>query len=610
MTDFYIRKLAFSGPYAKTVEYTFERGINIIHGNSDKGKSYVTDCLNFMFGAKSVRLDGRSGYNTIRLYIDTSQGDICLERRLDVSRKKSVVINSGDERFKGLNGQGLGSDALEHFWLRLLGINEHQTVVTTSFYEHKLLTWNDVKRLFLLTEDDISSKSSVIRSQMKCRSALLFLLTGEAFANEETRESDNARRNRSKAAQELFDKIWKHYEERQNELLMKLSHTPVEQIRQEWSDLMERFQMEEGKLNNAIEQSHSLHMELDEARKTLSSLKMQLENYALLKTLYNARIKRQSFTTEGQLLSAAQENECACPFCGSICQEQKVVPETLSASVAEMNLTESKIRQLQDANQDLDKDIRRQASVVRNLESKCSDLDHLIASSYAPTVQEMRIQLKEYTDLLELQKELDVVSVEMNTLETKFGKKKEDALPEYEKYNPRDKFPAEFFTDMSVLLKEMLRACGEDVRSTGFDRGTFDLYVMSQDKKTYGEGYRALYNSSVAFCLFRLLCEKGMYVPGLMILDSPTKALKVSVGDSHIIGFYSWLIQNSGCGQVFVIDNELPQGLDLQNAVVYDMNDGLLPDYHRPTKNRTEDTEETNVIPGQVGMDGIPAEET
>ena len=605
MTDFYIRKLAFSGPYVKTIEYSFERGINIIHGNSDKGKSYVTDCLNFMFGAKSVRLDARSGYNTIRLYIATSQGDICLERRLDVSRNKSVVINSGDDRFKGLNGQGLGSDELEHFWLRLLGINEHQTVVTTSFYEHKLLTWNDIKKLFLLGEDDISKKDSVIRTQMKIRSALLFLLTGKDFAGVETKESDNARRSRSKAAQDILEKIRKHYEERQNELMTKLSQTPVEQIRKEWSELMERFQAEEGKLNDAIEQSHAFHMDLDEARKMLSSLKMQHENYVLLKTLYDARIKRQSFMTEGQLVSLAQEQECACPFCGSMCQDQKVAPEALSALVAEMNLTESKIRQLQEANQDLDKDIRKQASVVHDLGSKCSELDQLIASSYAPTVQEMRIQLKEYTNLLELQKELDVVSVEMNTLETKFGKKKEEALPEYEKYNPRKEFPAEFFTDMSISLKDMLRACGEDVRSTGFDKGTFDLYVMSQDKKTYGEGYRALYNSSVAFCLFRLLCEKGMYVPGLMILDSPTKALKLSVGDSHIIGFYSWMIRNSGCGQVFVIDNELPAGLDLRNAVVYDMNDGLLPDYHRPTKNRAEDTEETNVIPGQVGLDGL-----
>ena len=45
MTDFYIRKIAFSGPGVQSKEYNFKRGINIIYGDSDKGKSYVAECL-------------------------------------------------------------------------------------------------------------------------------------------------------------------------------------------------------------------------------------------------------------------------------------------------------------------------------------------------------------------------------------------------------------------------------------------------------------------------------------------------------------------------------------------------------------------------------------
>ena len=43
MTDFYIRKIAFSGPGVQRKEYNFKRGINIIYGDSDKGKSYVAE---------------------------------------------------------------------------------------------------------------------------------------------------------------------------------------------------------------------------------------------------------------------------------------------------------------------------------------------------------------------------------------------------------------------------------------------------------------------------------------------------------------------------------------------------------------------------------------
>ena len=245
--------------------------------------------------------------------------------------------------------------------------------------------------------------------------------------------------------------------------------------------------------------------------------------------------------------------------------------------------------------------------LVKKLEKECGELDHLISSSYAPMVKDMKSQLQEYTELIKLKKELDVISVEYNTIETRFGTVNDSPVPEYDKFRPRDKFPDVFFADMSNALRDMLLECGlEDVQSVGFDKGTFDLYVHWQDKKTYGEGFRALYNSSVAFCLFRLLCEKGVYKPGLLILDSPTKALKISIGEQWIKGFYQYLIRESGCGQAFVIDNALPEGLELENAVVYDLQEGLLPDYRRPAKQRKADSEETNVIPGQIELEGRP----
>ena len=606
MTDFYIRKIAFSGPGVQRKEYNFKRGINIIYGDSDKGKSYVAECFDFMFGAKSIRLNASSGYNTVRMYVETSQGEIFLERRLD-SKKDSVQIDSSDERYRGLCGNGLGPAELENFWLRFLGINEHQTVVISSFYKHERLTWNNIKKLFLLKEDDISKKGSVINTQMKCRSTLLFLLTGEAYESEPTRESDADRQNRSRAAIELMAKIRKHYQERQQELLEKLNNVPVEQIHRKWSDLMDRFHEEEEKLKDAVRRSQLLHLKLDEARKFLASVRMQHENYALLRSLYDARIKRQSFTAEGQLITVAQDQAPVCPFCGTAHPEQAINAEVLNASVAEMHKTEKKIQHLQEANRDLDTTIQKQESLVKKLEKECEELDHLISSSYAPMVKDMKSQLQEYTELIKLKKELDVISVEYNTIETKFGTVNDSPVPEYDKFRPRDKYPDAFFADMSNALRDMLLECGlEDVHSVGFDKGTFDLYVHWQDKKTYGEGFRALYNSSVAFCLFRLLCEKGVYKPGLLILDSPTKALKISIGEQWIKGFYQYLIRESGCGQAFVIDNALPEGLELENAVVYDLQEGLLPDYRRPAKQRKTDSEETNVIPGQIELEGRP----
>lgn len=53
MTDFYISQLQVTGSNVRPAILDFQRGANIIYGNSDEGKSYIVECLDFMFGAKA-----------------------------------------------------------------------------------------------------------------------------------------------------------------------------------------------------------------------------------------------------------------------------------------------------------------------------------------------------------------------------------------------------------------------------------------------------------------------------------------------------------------------------------------------------------------------------
>lgn len=92
MIDFYIKQLSVTGFNVRPMTLQFQRGANIIYGTSDSGKSYVVECLDFMFGAKTMRLKSSSGYNAVSLTIQTSQGEIYLERRFDV-KKESVTMH-------------------------------------------------------------------------------------------------------------------------------------------------------------------------------------------------------------------------------------------------------------------------------------------------------------------------------------------------------------------------------------------------------------------------------------------------------------------------------------------------------------------------------------
>lgn len=56
MSRFFVKDITVSGSTQNVVvsKIEFEDGVNIVHGASNTGKSYILGCLNFMFGGKDT----------------------------------------------------------------------------------------------------------------------------------------------------------------------------------------------------------------------------------------------------------------------------------------------------------------------------------------------------------------------------------------------------------------------------------------------------------------------------------------------------------------------------------------------------------------------------
>ena len=52
---YYIRKLSIITNDNRKSEIKLSKGLNIIYGKSNTGKSLVVDCINYMFGARNHR---------------------------------------------------------------------------------------------------------------------------------------------------------------------------------------------------------------------------------------------------------------------------------------------------------------------------------------------------------------------------------------------------------------------------------------------------------------------------------------------------------------------------------------------------------------------------
>ncbi len=606
MADFYIRRLTVSGDGVKPTVIDFKPGTNIIYGSSDIGKSYIVECLDFLFGAKGMRLKSTSGYNTVSAIVQTAQGEIHLERRFDV-RKKAISIFSTDPRFEHLSCTGVDRDVLDSLWLRLLGIKENQTVIINGDYVHELLKWNNIKQTLLIKETNISTSKSIIPGSTKGLSTLLFLVTGMDFADIPPRESDADRRKRLKGAREQILKQMRDIAVRQQILLDQMKSEPVETSQREWLALLDRFSVQEQQMQTAIRDSHDRHARLDEAQKTLSAYKLQMENHRLLQSLYDAQMKRLTVTMEGQILTLGHGNECKCPFCGNKAKESEVSLDVLNAAKAEIEQTEITIHHFQEAKNDLLKKIEKQEKVVAQLQGECADIDTEISTSYAPSVAEMKARLDQYTENVKRQNALEILGVDYATLDSELAslnaKDDDDAL----KFKPKDELPPAFFNGMAIGLTKLLMACGYSADDLiDFEPAIMDISINYQEKSTYGEGYRAFLNTAVAFALFQYLCEKGKYSPGLLIIDSPIQAMREKDGTELTKQLFNYIYDQSKCGQVIIVDNRIPEDSDEENANVIPLHEsGFLPDFVRPTKKRKKSNPVQTIAEGQISIDDL-----
>lgn len=76
MKGFYINKIIVIGKGKKsTIE--FKRGLNVITGPSNTGKSFLFQCIDYMFGRKAIKeIEELEGYTDIYLEIVTYEKNI------------------------------------------------------------------------------------------------------------------------------------------------------------------------------------------------------------------------------------------------------------------------------------------------------------------------------------------------------------------------------------------------------------------------------------------------------------------------------------------------------------------------------------------------------
>jgi hypothetical protein len=351
MAEFYIKKLTITGSGKEPAIVDFSQGFNIVFGPSDTGKSYIAECIDYMLGAKNIRFDANTGYNTFTLLVATDKGDVTMTRKRDkptitVSSKRADV-ESGEYTAKWAKGSK--KDDISDVWLRLMGITENHEIIKNNRRDKIRLTLRQFSHIFLIKEEAVHQEKSLIAptqnvNETAAFSALYFLITGDDFAGTTPKEEKRIREARKKAVIDYMNSRLAAFADKKN-VLAELPSADPEELQAEIDRMVDELDETERQIGSAIARSQTFMQEIYDLSGELSECNTLDAHFKELHSQYTADIRRAELIVDGDTHRQGIEGNKKCPYCDNEMPPRKLQSHAV-ATKGSIENTQGKLEDL------------------------------------------------------------------------------------------------------------------------------------------------------------------------------------------------------------------------------------------------------------------------
>ncbi len=591
----WMRHLSFTGLGRPPVVIRFEKGLNVIYGASDTGKSFVLEAVDYMLGgSKPLRdIPERAGYDSVALGVEVDGGStFTLFRSLD---------GGSFRKFAGLHnripndqaGTKLGAkhkpnrdNTLSAFLLQQIGLPETH-IKTNAHGKTRPLSFRDLCHLCIVDEDEIHKKGSPVEGGQVINktveySTFKFLITGvddSALFSGAHAEERNKVLN---AKVETLDELITAYQAQLREA------GPPEDLADQIGRIDRGIAEEESQLQKSEEQYQSLVEQRNEARSRLENAKERraeidelLARFSLLQDHYQSDLYRLEGVREaGSLIEALPPG--ACPLCGAYPAHQQREAEcdgNMDMLIAAVEVESSKIYLLR---RELEQTVSQLKSEAAAFDAKTPELalklDNLVGSValLSPKIKQRRTG---YTELVNHRARLQSAMALTNLVSDLNSKR---ASLEEARHAPESSDGGVSSPISSVALHEFAQTveafltAWEVPNASGvhFDEVNRDVIISGKRRSSRGKGVRAITHSAFILALMKLCEDNSRPHPGFVILDSPLLSYRESDGPDDDLGntdvqtrFYRQL-ESWKDRQVIVIENLDPPNEILKSQEV------------------------------------------
>lgn len=580
---FMLRRLELRGKSREPAILEFRPGLNVVSGASDTGKSYVVQCLDFMFGGGSPpeTVPESQGYEQILLTIEAWSGpQFTLERSIKGGDFALHDASTGTRRTLG-EKHAAGDDNVSAFLLTLCDLrdkkirkNKEGKAIAASFrYLSKLILVPE-ERIFTKTSPFLSGQYTLATAE---ESLLLLLLSGEddsSVIHHEPKDVAN-RRAEIDAQRSLVQGL---LEARDRKIATSKLESDGAKIDVQLESVNEAIN---AVTHRVAEDRELLRGEQENRQRTWSSVQKVRSQLLVQRELQNRfSLLRSHYETDLERLSAVGEaahyvEQLAgdqCPLCGADPQHQHAGEVPLPELAKSVEAERAKISVLLS---DLAQTTTSLTATISTLEKDEADLAGQLAQTEWRIDQELapasQVRAQELASLLARRSELERMqglqaeAAEFRSLLTKLSAGTVSVDDPPDRAADRSDLPSHI-DGLAQEIEKLLERWQFPIKGrVVFNSDDHDFMIGSRKRASTGKGLRAVSYAAFSVALLRYCRKQNLPHPGLLVLDSPLVAYreKDAPPDETVPAdlksrFYRDLTNGVDKTQFIVLENEHP----------------------------------------------------
>jgi hypothetical protein len=581
-TGFQLDRLTLTGRGVPNAEVLFHAGLNVVSGPSDTGKTFIIQCIDFMFGASKApkSIPEAERYDTIRLGIKVNgeARTVELERSLRGGEFKLLIEGQADRVLAAKHTAG-DKGSLSHYLLSLTGL-AGKKVRTNQQGKTRELSFRDLARLILVDEEDVIAEKSPIHTgqftSATVESAVFrLLLTGVDDGSVVASDDPKVARGRQAGKAEMLELLLISTQGRLSELQLSGDE-------QSWRSHLSNIETQADDAEKVVAAEQQSAATLEERRRVAwarlrrsesrSAVLAELQQrFALLHEQYVSDLRRlESIAEAGARLGQMSEERC--PVCGASSEHQEHEHRQAEASPVDVaQACRAEAAKISMLIRDLDATRIENAGRIRLLTVDVDDAKRELRLAG----DELNERLKPRVELAlrtfrEKQSQRDTYRRAMdllgrvNEFEELLSEIRGGAVPSgvaLLSAKVRTDEAEGFSAEAEALLK---RWCFPNLGRVTFSDGDQDLVISGRQRASHGKGVRAIAHAAFNMALLNYCVKQGRPHPGLVLVDSPLVVYREpDAGEGSFSrevkdSFYKSVTEDFKETQVIIFENEDP----------------------------------------------------